>query len=702
MNVRERAVGRLLALSAAGGLVAAGVALPVVGGAGLFARAATDSFSHLPADFKAPPPPQRSRIVEADGSTLGQFYAQDRISLPLRQISQTMQNAVIAIEDARFFQHGAIDLKGTLRAAATDFGHGGTVQGGSTLTQQYVKNVLLTQGEKQASTDTLGRKVREARYAIALERRLTKQQILDRYLNIVYFGQGAYGIEAAAERYFGVHARDLDAAQSALLAGLVQSPSAYDPVRAPQAATARRNLVLSRMAQLHLLAPADARAAAATPVRVRLRPLPFGCEMSVAPFYCDWVHTQLLADPHLGRTPQEREQRLLTGGLTVRTTLRPQVQTAAQHAVMRVVPMGSRVATAVDVVQPGTGAVLGMAVDRRYGSNRRRHETRVNLAVGGQSGFQAGSTFKMFTLAAAIQEHVPLSQTFDSPPQVHLSGFRGCGGSSLGSWAPHNAEDGEGGTFGLVRATWESVNTYFAQLERKVGVCRPWYLAKKMGIREVATGKAVAQVPAFTLGVADTSPLQVAAAYATLAARGRFCAPYVISSITDASGRVLERSSPSCHRVMSTHVADTVTSILRGVIQGPDPKRTGATAGIGRPVAGKTGTTDSFAAAWFTGFTPQIAASVWVGDPRGGAQHPLRNVRVAGQFYSHVYGADLPASVWRATMIGALRGVPARNFLGTAASILHDSMSSPHVYVRRTSPPAVHSGGGGGHGHGRH
>src|SRR3954451_687056 len=229
-------------------------------------------------------------------------------------------------------------------------------------------------------------------------------------------------------------------------------------------------------------------------------------------------------------------------------------------------------------------------------------------------------------------------------------GFRGCGGANLGGWKPvHNAEDGEGGTFGLVRGTWESVNTYFAQLERKIGVCAPWRLAKKMGIREILTGKPVAQVPAFTLGVADTSPLQVAGAYATIAARGVYCEPYPVVAIRDATGKVLE-THRHCHRVLPKWAADRTTSILRGVIDGPDASRTGLAASIGRPAAGKTGTTDNFAAAWFSGYTPQLAASVWVGDPRGGGQHPLRNVRVGGRFYSHVYRAALAAAVLRVTM----------------------------------------------------
>ena len=674
---RRRSLTSLVLLCVACGVTLAGMALPAVAGLGLLTRSATDSFEDLPSALNAPPPPQRTRILAADGTPIASFFEQDRVVVPLTKMSPSIQRAIVAIEDSRFFEHGALDLKGTMRAAATDLGSGSAVQGGSTLTQQYVKNVLLyTAHDKAATTDTLRRKLQEARYAIGVEKKLTKNQILAGYLNLVFFGEGAYGVEAAAHRYFGESASQLTVPQAALLAGLVQAPEDYDPIMHPVEALARRNVVLNRMAQVGDLTPAEASAATATPLGLHPTLEPQGCDNSRAPFFCDYIRRELLMDPRLGSTFAARERALMNGGLTIRTTLDPKAQHAAQQAVDNVVPVSSRVAASVVSVQPNDGGVEAMAVDRPFGGGKG--QTRVNLALGGSSGFQAGSTFKMFTLAAAIEHHVPLSQTYYAPPKINLTGFTGCNGSALGSWSPKNAEDGEGGTFGLVRATWESVNTYFAQLERQVGVCAPWRLATQMGISEISTGNAPAQVPAFTLGTDDTSPLQVAAAYATLAANGNFCAPYGIASITDARGHVLDHGGRQCHQVMSATTAQTVTSILRGVIDGPDPLRTGASASIGRPAAGKTGTTDSFAAAWFTGFTPQLATSVWVGDPRGGAAYPLVDVSVAGRYYSHVFGADLPASIWKATMLGALSGVPVQNFDGIAATTAVDRRYVPH------------------------
>src|SRR3954468_1565730 len=704
----RQALTRLLVFSAVAGLVLAGVLLPLIGGAGLFARNATVSFNNLPADLKAPPPPERSRLLAADGSTLAEFFTQDRVNVPLADVAPVMQKAMIAIEDIRFFNHGAVDLQGTMRAALSNRAKGETAQGGSALTQQYVKNVLATAGDKTATTDSLARKVREARYAIALEHKLTKKQILERYLNIVYFGEGAYGVESAAHRYFGVSAAKLTLTQSALLAGLVQSPSDYDPVRDEAAATARRNEVLDRMQAAGFITVADHQAASAAPLGVALREPTFGCETSSAPFFCDWVHQLILGDKRFGPDVAAREKTLMTGGLTIRTTLRPSVQRAAQHAVDIVVPAGGRVATAVVVVQPGTGAVLGMAVDRHYGSHHG--QTRLNFAAGGQSGFQAGSTFKLFTLAAAVEHSLPLSTTFQAPPHLTIPAgdMHDCAGDGLSEWKVSNAEDSEGGTFGLVRGTWESVNTYFAQLERKVGVCAAWKLANSMGITELSSGKPADQVPSFTLGADDTSPLQVAGAYATVAARGMFCAPYAVVSVAGADGAVRRKHTDACHRVISTATADTVTSVLRGVIDGPDPSRTGASASIGRPAAGKTGTTESFGAAWFSRFTPQMAASARVGDPRRNS-HPLTDVRVKGRFYSHVFGADLPASVRRTTMSGALRGLPALNFTGAGAQVASDVMSGsgghrgqdPRSPAPPPPAPAAHQRPPK-HGHGHH
>jgi membrane peptidoglycan carboxypeptidase len=685
---------RLAAVTGSAGVVLAVVLFPILGAAGLAAKTFSNSFERMPAYLATPTPSQVTRVLASDGSVIATFYTQDRVPVPLSKIAPVAQQAIVAIEDARFWEHGALDLHGILRAAIADLMAGHTSQGASTLTQQYVKNVLLEQAQtpgsySAAQADTLSRKLREARYAVAIERRLTKQQILERYLNLVYFGDGAYGIQSAAWRYFSVPAATLNLDQAAMLAGMVQDPSGYDPLVNPQAALARRNTVLQRMASLHVISPGLAARAEAEPLGLRPGRVIDGCEGTVAPFFCAYVRDQLLADPALGRTPSQRLARLREGGLTVRTSLDPKVQRAAQLAVDTVVPPTSQIATAVDVVQPGTGQIEAMAVDRGYGSDAQEHQTQVNLATGGGLGYPAGSTFKLFTLTAAVEQHLPLSLTLYAPPHLVMNGFPACGtGAPFPPYSVSNAEAAEGGTFSMVRATWESVNTYYVQLERKVGLCAPWNLATAMGVRQ-GDGQPLADVPSFTLGSNSVSPLSMADAYATIAAHGRYCPVTAVVSITGPKGRPVGVDTGACRQVVPAQLADTVTSVLRGVIDGPDPYRTGVGAAIGRPAAGKTGTTDGFSAAWFDGYTPQLAAAVWVGNPAGGFAHPLVNVTVGGRFYAHVYGADLPAQVWQQTMAGALAGVPVVPFSGAAATIAPDQpFVAPPPSESSQAPPA--------------
>ena len=689
------ALGKLLAGAVAAGMVLAGIWLPWVGSVGVGAKAALDRFRSLPHDLVVPPLPQRSRILAADGSVLASFYSQNRRSVPLSKVAPVMQKALIDTEDVRFFDHGAIDVKAAVRAAVVDVRGGTTAQGGSTITQQYVKNVLVQSGDDAATADTLSRKLQEARYAIALEKRFSKREILERYLNLVYFGEGAHGVQAGAHHYFGIDAAKLTLPQAALLAGLVQSPTEYDPVTHPRAALARRAVVLGRMVAAGDISRQRAAELADEPLKLHVTKRPNECVGSWAPFYCDWVRAKLLADPRLGDSRAARDRALLTGGITVQTALDPKVQRAAQHAVSKILPSTNRAAAAIAIVEPGTGKILAMASNRGYGSNARKHQTRLNLVSGGATGFQAGSTFKMCTLAAAIERHVHLSFTRYAPVSLDIKhGFTACDGSPLQEWKLHNAGAGEAGRYSLVGATWESVNTFFAKLENKVGVCRPWQLAREMGIRDVATGKPIPQVPSFTLGVGETSPLQVAAAYATLAARGVYCEPQAVLDVLARDGTAIAKRHPQCKRVLRQDTADTVTSILRGVIDGPDPARTGAGASIGRPAAGKTGTTDSEAAAWFSGYTPQLAASVWVGDPRGAAAHPLLHLKVRGRYYDRVYGGDLPADVWRTAMRAALAGKPHKNFPGAGAHVAANAPKPPPAPPEPTSKPtspAAHS-----------
>ena len=663
-------IATALALCVAAGICLAGLLFPIVGTAGLIGKSGADEFLALPSQLETPALAQRSKILDTEGHVLATLFSENRVRVTLDQVPITAQHALVAIEDNRFYEHRGIDVKGTLRALARNSSSGSVQQGGSTLTQQYVKNVLIESartkaGQQAAREKSVHRKLQEARYALALEESMSKDDILEGYLNIAYYGNGVYGIGTAANHYWGVPVTRLTLAQGALLAGMVQNPKKFDPQSNPKDAVARRNVVLNRMRDLGYIKPAQALAASRTGLGLRITTVRSGCEAPgvTAPFFCDYVRRYLEDGPAgaaLGTTRQERQEALLAGGLTIRTTLDPKVQKAAQEAVNdqvpRFDPFGA--AAVADVVEPGTGAVRAMAVDRGFGSGRR--ETKVNLAIGGSLGFQGGSTFKAFTLARAIQMGISPQLTLYAPrsycPKAY--DYQLADGS-----CPGNAGDSESGKFTLVKATWESVNTYFLQLAERTGLSAPIGLAEAMGVRRVDgtfEGAHFDHFGSFVLGAAGgVSPLAMAGAYATFAARGEYCPPTPIASITDNAGKELSLPTSPCSQVLERAAADTVTSILRGVIDGPAKGRTGRGASIGRPAAGKTGTTNDSKAAWFVGYTPQLATAVWVGKP---TPTPMRGVRINGRVYKAVYGGSLPAPIWKQVMQGALKGEPVLDF----------------------------------------
>jgi membrane peptidoglycan carboxypeptidase len=652
-----RAATTLLALCAVCGLLVAALAFPVVGGLGLVARAGADSFDKLPDELVEPPLPQSSRILAADGSTLAvAYFNENRIVVPLSRIPKVMQNAILAIEDARFYEHGAVDAKGLLRALVRNSQAGTVQQGGSTITQQYVKNVLIERasdgGAKQTVAErSAARKVMEVKYAIALERRYTKAQILEKYLNIAYFGSGVYGVATAARHYFGHRVDDLTLPEAALLAGLVKNPRLYDPIAHPAHGRARRDLVLERMAEVGFVTPAAANKAKKAKLGLHVVKERGFEDNPTAPLFLDYVRGVVLDDPDgtmapiFGATQAERAQALFQGGLTIKTSLDPRLQATAQRALQDTLGDKRDPASAAVVIQPGTGLVKVMA-----GLNHEAASRKVNLALGGGSGFQAGSTFKVFVLAAAIEQGIPLSTVIHAPQRYASHLFTNVVGNKVVPYAVSNAGDSEAGTFDIPKATWESVNTAYLQIEEKTGYYDPARIAQDVGV----TRFPLRRVPSFVLGTNEVSPLDMASAYATFAARGIYCRPLPITEVLDAKGRLLGRIDPSCHRAMSEATADTLTSVLRGVID----HGTGKGANIGRPAAGKTGTTNGPTAAWFDGYTPDFAGVVWVGYPTDPAKHPLRRIHGV----KTVYGGTFPATIWRTIMLAAHDGVPVNDF----------------------------------------
>ena len=690
----------LVVLSAVSGALVAALALPAVGGAGIATRNAigTLTFSELPPELRTPPLSQRSVIKAADGTTLATFYYENRQSVDLSDVSPIMRQAIVAIEDARFYEHHGVDPKGIARALVKDSSTGQAAQGASTITQQYVRQALVetsaqnndTAAASAARAKNLSRKLREARYALALEQKLTKDQILEDYLNTVYFGSGAYGISAAAQHYFSEPVTSLTLAQSALLAGVINNPSTFDPILNPNNATERRNIVLDRMLATYPASytAAEIDAAKQAPLGLNKSDIPNGCSTATAPFFCDYVVHDILNGKEFGATVDDRANLLRRGGLVVTTTLDPATQLAAQNAVETVVPKdpskNAGLAAAIDMIDPKTGAIKAMAVDRDYGSGLG--QTELNLAAdyydhGGSRGRHAGSTFKVFVLAAALEKKLPTGLTINSPPKVDIKAgsTTTCEGLPTAEWKPQNAEASEGGTFNMVNATAQSVNTYFAQLEVLTGLCQPITIAQDLGVKESANGGPLEQVPAFVLGSEDVDPLSVAGAFATFANQGTFCAPRAITGVTvllgDVDTPLRNVPGPNCKPVLDPGIADGVTTLLEHVLL---PGGTGGGLDVGRPAAAKTGTDDDYKNAWFSGYTPNLAASVWVGNPD--STTPMRGITVNGKVLPRVFGATLPGPIWQQAMKGALANLPTETFQAAPDLVLRGApITMPNV-----------------------
>ena len=674
-----RALAGIALLSLLAGVIVTGIVAPIAGVVGMATKDATQTFDHLPVP-ELGQLPSRSELLDSHGNLIAYYYPNHiyRVPVTYQQISPSMRDAAVAIEDSRFYHHGALDIHGTLRALATDL-VGGQVQGGSTIAQQYVKNALIltASNNKQrlgAIADSAARKILELRIAANVEHELTQDQLLAAYLNVAYFENQAYGVQVAALHYFSTTAARLTLTQSALLAGIVQNPAEFDPLTNPHNALARRNVVLARMAQLHYVSLARANAAGRQPLGLRLSAIPMqqGCYSAsarTAAWFCDYVLAEMRTNPAYRQAYQDLNS---FGGLRIYTTMNRQDQRAAQTAVDFMLPAppstynpGQNAAAEV-LVQPGTGSIRAIAVDRRYGTSSARNQDSIDYAVdsaqNGGIGVQTGSSSKLFTLITALEQGVPFGFRMNIVSPSVVGPYHNCHGQPTGPFPVSNAEGKGRGTYTLYTGTTKSINVFFARLERRVGLCNVVRTAASMGVHR-ADGRSLLagvgkpgtanyllpadDVPSFTLGTVDVSPMSMAGAYATVAARGIYCRPVAIREIVDSHGRQLPVESPKCHRVMPAAIADAATYILRGVLTSGTAKGDGVTRGGAYiPQAGKTGTADSFEFAAFGGYTPRLAGYVSMFNPTDPITHPMVGsnscYRAAGG------GSDCPGSVFGA------------------------------------------------------
>jgi 1A family penicillin-binding protein len=580
---------------------------------------------------------ERSVVYDRGGNVLAVLHAdENRSPVTLEQVPEHVVHAILDVEDDAFYEHGGVDLRSILRAAIANAESGEIRQGGSTITQQLVKQSLLTPERN------LQRKVKEAVYAIRLEDQMAKEDILEQYLNTVYFGYGAYGVQAAAETYWGIEAKDLTVEQGAFLAGIIRNPVGYDPFKRPDLTKARRDFALQRMVTQRHLSQQEADRLKRLPLpQKRHQPLPTRDD-----YFLEEVKQRLLDDKRLGETAQERYNAVFRGGLRIETTYDPRLQQLAEDAVNRNIPdTRGRFVGALVSVEP-TGAVRAMVAGKGF------EQARYNLATGrGGSGRQPGSSFKTFVLLAALENgYGPNDSIAGGEPCV----VRGIKGQKPDPYEPGNYEGTHGGTGPVHQAIAKSLNCAAIRLGLSLDADPNRSLAK---VKEMANRLGLARVEdapiSISLGAEEATPLEMASAYGVLAADGVRHEPYFVERVLDRRGKVLfESGDDDGDRVLDANVARAATWTLRKVVDGG----TGTRARLpGRQVAGKTGTSQEWRDAWFVGYTPQLVTAVWMGNPN--KQDSMRNVGGI-----RVTGGSYPARTWRAFMSGALEGLPSVPF----------------------------------------
>jgi membrane peptidoglycan carboxypeptidase len=682
----SKAIALLAVVALAGGLLTAGATLPFLGAAGIATRDAARTFNALQVAGLGQLP-ARSELLDSSGHLIAYYYPRNiyRVPIAYNQIAPVMLDAVIAIEDERFYHHGALDLHGTIRALTTTLSGAGT-QGGSDIAQQYVKNacILAAQTPTQVAActeETVARKLRELRVAANVMRRMNRHQLLAAYLNAAYFDNQAYGIQVAAQFYFSTPARSLTLIQAAMLAGLVQNPAAYDPTQHPVASINRRNLVLRKMAQLGYIGWARAAWAASQPTGLHISsvPLQTGCLSDAArsaAFFCDYVLSVMRHDPLYAKAWTERNT---TVGLKIYTTMSPTDQRAANRAVNFVEPARSNYynpghnADTEVLIQPGTGYIRAIAVNRTFGTGpgQTTVDYAANKRYGASAGVQTGSSSKVFTLVTALKEGLPFGYHLKVKSPTMVGPYSNCHGGYVPPFPVINAEGPQGAqTYTIYQGTTASINAFYATLEQRVGLCSVVRTAASLGLTRAdgtsllrrdpklpaRSNLSVDNYPSFTLGSVYVSPMSMAAAYATLAARGIYCRPMAIKSITGSDGQPIPVERPGCHRVISVGVADAANYVLQGVLGG------GGTAynrGIGIPAAAKTGTANGGFYAAFAGYTPRLAGYVSVFNPfsptgSGRMVYPRADYReVDGSLSapSQMFGDNAPGATWQMTFL---------------------------------------------------
>jgi len=690
-----RRVLGFLAVSACCGVLAASLLAPGVAAAGVAVSRSITFFNNLPGELAVSPPSQSTKLLSADGKLIATFFAENRVRVRLDQMSPYIKDAIVAIEDSRFYGHAGVDPQGILRALTSNLTGGGR-QGASTLTQQYVTNVI---NESLLSADrsnqvvlsgqkSIGDKVREMKLALELEKRYTKDQILEGYLNIVFFNRDAYGIEAAARHFFSTTAKDLTLPQAATLAGLVNSPSFYDPAVHPDNAVKRRNQVLDKMLSEKKITKAAHDAAVASGVKLKIATAKQGCSVAeMAPYFCDYVSHLILNNAAYGADATDREKLLYRGGLTITTTLDSRLQAAAQAQVDATAGANpDKWGASLVTIGPGSGRILAMAQNTVFLPARGKFDTQLNFNVdakdangkdlNGAGGFQPGSTMKPFTFAEWLNEGKSMVAEVDASRRKYPLDFpwKSSCGEVLGAYnsaerALGAADDLQNNDLGYYRkmpvnyGLYNSINTATFAEAAQLDFCGIQKMVDAVGLHSgVDNARVNMHQLGNLLGAIGVAPLHLANAFATFAADGRYCAPIAITAVTDAAGRELPAQAGNCRSAVKPQVARGVNAVLQDVLKRGsgiyiEPKVQDRV-----PVAAKTGTSNNNGATWVVGYTTGLATASFFGDTLAGQKRPGQNVTINGRFYRNIDGYMLAGPQWAKYMQQVARLYPAAPF----------------------------------------
>ncbi|MBX7444653.1 MULTISPECIES: transglycosylase domain-containing protein [unclassified Arthrobacter] len=670
-----------LGVSAVCGVLVAGLLVPAAAVSGSAASGSIQFFDALPAELKVDPPSQTTRILAADGSEIASVYTENRTKVALDQISPNMKNAIIAVEDSRFYEHGGVDTTGILRALVSTAR--GNKQGASTITQQYVNNVLNANLAAAGEEDQIklngvnkgvGDKLREMKLAIALEKEFSKDQILEGYLNIVFFNRDAYGIEAASRYFFSTTAKDLTLPQAALLAGLVNSPSAFDPITNPEKSKQRRDLVLGLMLNQGKITQEEHDAAVATPVEPKVTQPKQGCAYAAsAPYFCDYILHLLENNPAYGADVKERQRLIYGGGLTITTTLDPKAQAAAQEQVNAATGANpDKWGSSMVSVQPGTGKIISMAQNTTFLPGQG-FDSQLNFNVdkmdkdgndlNGIGGFQPGSTMKPFTFAEWLNEGKSMNTVVNAAQRVYPIGYqwRNTCGKVQGAYSTaqknqgldaaddlQNAEPQWYRPLSVLEGLYNSINTVTFASAAQLDFCGIQKIVDAVGLHGgLPSADGSDPNPSINmmtlgnlLGSTQTAPLTMASAFATFANDGKYCEPIAITSVTDALGKQLPAQSSSCRDAIKPDVARGVNYALQEVLNRGSgsliqPRISTRTS---FPIGAKTGTSNNNGSTWVVGHTTGLATAAWFGDPLGNQSRAGQNITVNGKFYQGIDG----------------------------------------------------------------